>query len=535
MKILTSAQMREVDRLSTEKYGIPSLILMENAGAQVFTALKNNYPDLSSHEVAIFCGKGNNGGDGFVVARQLVKDGIFPDVYLFAHKQEVKADARVNLETLDHMQVPIIKVTELKQWQEIVRGLNRYHVLVDGLLGTGITKPVSGLYEAVIKAVNEIENLTVVSIDIPSGISADSEDLIGEAIRADITVTFTAPKIAHVLGEASQYIGELIVAPIGSPKELLESDQYYLNLITTAAVARQIPKRRFDSHKGTYGHILVVSGSKGKSGAAAMTGMAALRMGAGLVTVATAKSAQSVLASHGVELMTEGLEETEQGTVSERALDRALALLENKDVLAIGPGLTTHPSTVRFVQELVRKSPVPVALDADGINAFAGHAELLRNESDRPITITPHPGEMARLLNTSVSDVQAHRMGAARDFAIKNRLRVVLKGYRTLVADPKGQIYVNFTGNPGMATGGSGDVLTGMIASLLVSRGADTSSSKDYTAAVSAAVYLHGLAGDLAARCLGEESLIASDLLKFLPEAICDIQGETTKKPSRHG
>jgi NAD(P)H-hydrate epimerase len=521
MKILTSAQMREVDRLSTEKYGIPSLFLMENAGAQVYHALEKKCHNLASGKIAIICGKGNNGGDGLVTARQLIMRGIRPDIYLLAKGGDVKGDAKVNLDMVHKMGIPVHEITEVAQWRSATNGLHRYPIIVDALLGTGITQAVSGLYEAAIQDINN-SGAQVIAVDIPSGLRADYEEVVGAAVRADVTVTFTAPKIAHILGEAAQQVGELIIAPIGSPDELLASDEYYLNLVAREEAAREIPPRRFDAHKGTFGHILVVAGSRGKVGAAAMTGLAALRMGAGLVTVATAKSAQSALASYFVELMTEALEETDAGTISQSALGAVLNSLKEKDVLAIGPGLTTHPDTIAFVRKLVNQSPVPVLIDADGINAFVSNTEHLGNENQQPIVMTPHPGEMARLVNTTTKDVQNARVKLARTFAQSHKVHLVLKGYRTLVADPQGQVYVNTTGNPGMATAGSGDVLTGIIAALLVNR--TKPKPKHYGRATAAAVYVHGLAGDLAAKIVGEESLIASDIIKFLPEAILALR-----------
>ncbi|MBI4482369.1 MAG: NAD(P)H-hydrate dehydratase [Acidobacteria bacterium] len=528
IKILKASEVNEIDHVTCEKIGIPRLILMENAGIQVVSVLQEVYPDLPTKKIGIFCGKGNNGGDAMVVSRQLTMKGIAPEVYLLAARDQYQGDALTNLKILEKIEeIQLREVTTTEEWRRAAQQLDQYDIKIDGLLGTGITKPVEGLYAEVIQGLNESRGENV-SIDIPSGLFCDSESREHPSVVADVTVTFTAPKVSHLLGDAAEAVGKLFIRPIGSPDSLLQDERYFLNLITPEDVRGTIPPRRPTSHKGDYGRILVVAGSRGKTGAAAMVGFGALRSGAGLVTIATPRGSQPVVASQFYELMTEGLEETGEGTISEAALDRVLRLLEDSDVLALGPGLSTHPSTVTFVRQLVKFSPVPLVLDADGLNGFRGERQLLQNHKGLPLVITPHPGEMGRLMNLSTSEVLKNRVSLSRTLAREQGIYVILKGHRTLVADPGGQVYVCPTGNPGMATAGVGDVLTGVVASFLVKRQPE-GHPKEYAAALSAAVYAHGLAGDLAAARRGEESLVAGDLLDSLADAFQQVLGNPAR------
>jgi ADP-dependent NAD(P)H-hydrate dehydratase / NAD(P)H-hydrate epimerase len=547
MKILTASQMREVDRLSTERYGIPSLVLMENAGSGVVRALESHFPDLAKLQVAICCGKGNNGGDGFVVARHLILKGMQPLVFLFAAPEEVRGDAATNLGILQKMGVSIQVVPEREFSEESIQRLFLdldADLVVDALLGTGIRLPVSGFMAATIQQMHRFPR--VVAIDVPSGVNCDamgSENDGGMAVRAELTVTFTAPKPAHVFGAREGVIPRWVLVPIGSPAGLVADSRHWLNCLSddeAALVLRQFA-RRGDSHKGDYGHVLAVAGSVGKTGAACLTARSALLAGAGLVTLATPSPCHPVAAGQMLEVMTEPLDATDSGSVSVKAFDygRVEALLDKKDVLAIGPGLGGHAETVGFVRRLVEETTLPIVLDADGINAFVGLAARL-NGQKRVLVLTPHPGEFARLLGRSTADVQSNRVPLARDFAQQHALHLVLKGHRTIYASPSGQVFVNSTGNPGMATGGSGDVLTGILAGLLgqallglpsVDRG---SNGKEPSEAVSQlqpledvialGIYLHGLAGDLAAETQGEKSLVASDIMVHLPEAFLKLE-----------
>ncbi len=521
MKILTAAQMQDIDRLTTERYGVPSLTLMENAGRGVVEFLEQHFSPLHAQKIVILCGRGNNGGDGLVVARLLRERGLKPRVLLLADPGNLRGDAAVNYERLTESAAPEL-VPDPASWQQGKGGLQDCSLLIDALLGTGLTKPLGGFLLAVVQDFPAVfPHARIVSVDLPTGVLADTGDLIGESVRADASVTFTAPKVAHVFPPACYRVGEWVVKPIGTPPEALESNpDFFLNVLERADLAWLAQPRERDAHKGDFGHVLVLGGSVGKTGAAAMAAKAALRAGAGLATVATAKSALPVIASHSMEVMTEPLPETDAGTVSLNALEGGLldALVEGKSVLAVGPGLGRHPETMELVRSVVNKYDLPVVLDADGLNAFAGCIQTLRPDR-RVRVLTPHPGEMGRLTDRKTSAIVAHRLEVAREFAKSHGVQLVLKGFRTLTASPEGQVWVNLTGNPGMATGGSGDVLTGIAAALLAQY-----PERSATEVTAAAVYLHGLAGDIAARELGEASVIAGDILDALPRAYQEIK-----------
>lgn len=509
MKALSASQMREVDRRSIE-LGIPSLILMENAGHRVAEFLIEKFAPLGEHHVVILCGKGNNGGDGLVVARQLwlrARPGRL-DVVLAADPAQLRGDAAENFRMLQVCGCPVQGA--------LTPEMREATIVVDALLGTGLSGPASGDMAGLIREINAgFPRAKIVAVDIPSGLGSDSGAVPGEAVQADYTVTFTAPKVGHVLPPACDRVGELRVCPIGSPASLYEGDEsIFLSLVEPAVFRHLLGPRPRGSHKGDFGHVLVIGGSRGKTGAAAMAGLAALRTGAGLVTVASAQSAIPVIASHAPELMTEALPETETGAIAALDHDLLAGLIRGKDVIAVGPGLGTHPETVSTVRRLVEEAPQFLVIDADGLNALAG-VEL----KGQNLILTPHPGEMARLTGKRTAEVQADRVGVARGFSTGHGVTVALKGQRTLIAFPDGRVWVNPTGTPGMAKGGSGDILTGMLAGLLAQ------APQEVEAAITAAVYLHGLAGEYGAEALGERTLIATDLLAFLPEAMDECAG----------
>jgi len=529
MKIVSTAEMREIDRSTAERFGIPSLTLMENAGAAVARFVLSDYPQ--AERVGILCGKGNNGGDGFVVARKLVEAGRAVRVQLLSDPAELRGDAATMFQNM------LQKLQPLKTAPLIVRegsGLDssdaaeifKADVIVDAILGTGFRPPVSPLYAAAIRKINAA-SAPIVAVDIPSGADADAmrpasatdspAGVLDEA-RADAIVTFTAPHPAHVFAALTS--GPTVVAPIGSPPEAIVS-QLGLHLSTPLDFAQQLAPRARDANKGSYGHVLVIGGSLGKAGAAAMAGFSALRAGAGLSTVATPKSVLATVAAFHPELMTEPLPETEQGTISLRALESGSSLdtLLERKTLAIGPGISRNSETAEFVRTIVKRSATSMVVDADGLNAFEGAADKL-NRCGRTLVITPHPGEMSRLTGLSIAEIQAHRLEVARDFAREHELIVVLKGHRTLIAAPDGTVWVNPTGNPGMATGGTGDILTGMVAGLIAQH------PQHPLGATALAVYLHGLAGDLASESLGENSLVATDLVRFLPQAFAEMRDQ---------
>jgi ADP-dependent NAD(P)H-hydrate dehydratase / NAD(P)H-hydrate epimerase len=516
MKIVSTQEMRAVDRVTSERFGVPSLTLMENAGAAVADYVLSHY--VAARRVVVFCGKGNNGGDGFVAARRLQESGIKVQVILLADPADLHGDAAAMLGKLQSPPIAARSSAELKSEQ--VRLAMQADLYLDAVLGTGFKPPVSGLYADAIALMNASQ-VPVIALDIPSGADADAMGPQGGTIaRADAIVTFTAPRPAHVFSMLTA--GTTVVADIGSPEEAIVS-ALQLNVITARDVAPFVAPRPAESNKGDYGHVLVVGGSLGKSGAAAMGGMAVLRAGAGLSTVATAKSVLGTLAGFHPELMTEPLPETDAGAISIRAQDRIEVLSKGMTVLAIGPGISRDSETAELVRALAAKLQLPMVVDADGLNAFQGRTAKL-NGKGRTLVITPHPGEMARLAGCTIAEVQKDRLGTARKFAREHELIVVLKGHRTLVVRPDGEAWVNTTGNAGMATGGTGDILTGMVAGMIAQH------SKDAFAAVLAAVHLHGLAGDVMRERVGEHSLVATDLLQGLPEAFRRTQNAALEK-----
>jgi hydroxyethylthiazole kinase-like uncharacterized protein yjeF len=505
MKIVTADEMRAIDRATSERFGVPSLTLMENAGAAVADYVLTHYPEAG--RIVVFCGKGNNGGDGFVAARRLHLERKKVQVILLADPSDLRGDAAVMFGQLPGAAIPVRSSEQLNS--ERMRLSLAADLYLDAVLGTGFKPPVSGLYADAIAIMNASQ-VPVVAVDIPSGADADAlGPQSGTIAKADAIVTFTRPRPAHVFSLLTT--GSTFVAEIGSPEEAIVS-ALQLNVITARDVGPLIGPRPAESNKGNYGHVLVAGGSLGKAGAAAMAGMAALRAGAGLSTVATPKSVLGTVAGFHSELMTEPLPETDAGTISTGALSRAEQLAKGKSVLAIGPGISRDPQTAELVRALAAQLQLPMVVDADGLNAFEGRTREL-NGKGRTIVITPHPGEMARLAGCTIAQVQSNRLEVARNFAREHELIVVLKGHRTLVVEANGEAWVNTTGNPGMSTGGTGDILTGMVAGMIAQH------AKQAFVAVLAAVHLHGLAGDVMRERVGEHSLVATDLLKGLPEA----------------
>jgi ADP-dependent NAD(P)H-hydrate dehydratase / NAD(P)H-hydrate epimerase len=519
MKILTAEEMREVDRLSTERHGIPSLTLMENAGAGVARFIEQRWTNLAQRHIVVLCGKGNNGGDGFVAARHLRELGAKPEVYLFAALEEMRGDAATNCKRWQEAYGQLHVIRDSSAWQKAKALLASADIVVDALLGTGTRGAVAGLFAEVIEDVNKRlgpVRSAVVAVDVPSGLVADTGEANGPAVKAAHTVTFTAPKMGMILDASGDHVGQLCVRDIGSPPELIEEvGRSNIRWIDVREVSKYAVPRRADGNKGNYGHALIVAGSVGKSGAAVLASWAGLRVGAGLVTVATPEPVLPIVAAYTPEIMTEPLPATDTGTISMRSFEyeRFDKLVKGKRALAMGPGLTTQDETQQFVHAVVDKRTVPIVLDADGLNAFAGRAQELKNGAG-PIALTPHPGEMARLVGCEVKDVQARRLEVARKSAGDWNAFVILKGHQTVIASPDGQTFVNSTGNPGMSTGGTGDVLTGMLAGLTAQFG-----TTDWVRVLAFGVYLHGLAGDIAYADTGEAPLLASDLIHAIPRA----------------
>jgi NAD(P)H-hydrate epimerase len=516
--VLTADEMRRADRLTIDEVGLPGAVLMENAGAAVAASIRERFPDAG--RIVVLCGKGNNGGDGFVVTRRLKEIGA--EALLLGRKEDVRGDARTHLVACERSGGRVLEVPDAAGWDAARERVRAADLLVDALLGTGLRSRPSGLAaEGIAELVRRADaGVPVVAVDIPSGIRADGGTVDGPTVPATLTVTFAAPKWGHVLPPDCERSGELVVADIGIPSEALAGAEPSLFLLEDADAAAAFPRRRRAAHKGDFGHVLVVAGSVGKTGAAVLAATGALRAGAGLVTVATPASCLTAVAGGRAEIMTEPLPETPSGGVSEDGLDRLLGLAGERDATVLGPGLGQDPSTRALIREVVRRCPVPLIVDADGLNALApdlGDApEDAALGRTAPTVLTPHPGEMARLIRRPVPEIRGRRVPETLELARRSGAVVVLKGQRTVVGEPGGRAAVSPTGNPGMASGGTGDVLAGVIGALLARH--------DAWRAATAGAYVHGRAGDLAAGTGGEEGLAAGDLAEALPRAIESVR-----------
>jgi NAD(P)H-hydrate epimerase len=516
--VFTAAEMRALDARAMEELRIPGTTLMENAGrgaaAEIQALARRLRLPVRGLSVAVVCGRGNNGGDGFVVARVLARAGARVATVLIGEASGVRGDARAMLAALRKARLRCEEVTDETHLVRLETALARSRLVVDALLGTGASGAPRGLAAAAIERINACGR-PVVALDLPSGVASDTGTCADPAVQATLTTTFAGLKRALVLSPAAARAGDVRVIDIGIPGDEVRRDARVFAL-DASDVRAVLPSRRRDAHKGDYGHLLVVAGSLGKTGAAALAARAAMRAGAGLVTVATPRSQQPVIAALVTEPMTEPLEETAVGSASARARDRIVELAKARDALALGPGLGLDPDTQALVRALVRDLPQPMVIDADALSALAGHLDALDGAAG-PRCLTPHPGEMARLLGTSVAAVQAERIETVQRFCVAHRVHLVLKGAASVVGSPDGVALINPTGNPGMASGGTGDVLTGVVGALLAR-------ALSPSVALPAATYLHGLAGDLAARRRGEDGLVASDVLDALPDAILETQ-----------
>jgi NAD(P)H-hydrate epimerase len=531
MRILTAEAMREVDRAAIEELGLPSLVLMENAAIGVVEAIAEAFGDARS--AAIFCGPGNNGGDGLAVARHLFVRGWEARIFLVTNGHEPAGDAAVQLAICRKAELQILEVAGEKDLRVALEAAADCDLVIDALFGTGLSRPLDGLFARVVERINGLP-LPRVAVDLPSGLAGGEPRPIGPHVRADLTVTFAAPKIAHVFAPAADAVGRMVVTDLGIPTRLIddvEEEAGDLHLLVGEELIDLIPDREAGSHKGDYGHALIVAGSSGKAGACILAARAAVRAGAGLVTAAVPDPILQTVDLGSIESMTLGLPAAASGHLAERAADAVLAAIEGKTVVALGPGLGQEPFTVAAIRRIALECPLPLVLDADGLNAFAGRAADLAGRKAETV-LTPHPGELGRLLGVSTAQIQEDRIAAARGAAEETGAIVVLKGHMTLVASGT-VVFVNPTGNPGMATGGTGDVLTGVIAGLLAQ-------GFDALDAAVLGVYLHGLAGDLAAAKVGEMGLAAGDLIETLPAAFAALKGEGEEdhdhdRPHDHG
>ncbi|MDQ6799340.1 MAG: NAD(P)H-hydrate dehydratase [Acidobacteriota bacterium] len=495
MKILTAEQMRNVDRRATDRFAIPSLVLMENAAMAVVDAIFEHYANCE--RVSIFCGTGSNGGDGLAVARHLENRGVVPAVFIVGDRRKYNRDAETNLTICERLALPMYEITDVDSLNAALVYASDADVIVDALFGTGLNRAPDGINAEVIHSMNELA-LPIVAVDVPSGANASSAVPFDPCVQATVTVTFAAPKICHIFEPAAILCGEVIVADISIPDAAIQDEGVTLALTTAADVRPFIEPRLASTHKGTYGHVAIIAGSAGKSGAAVMCARGAIRTGAGLVTVMTDSETARLIHAASIESM------TFSGSLEE--------FLQKKSAVLIGPGLPDTERAYAWVRATVTSIDLPLVIDASALNAFAGRAKEI-NPHRRPRILTPHPGEMARLLGIETKDVVAARIDIARQAARDCNCVVVLKGHQTLIADPEGHVNVNPTGNPGMASGGMGDVLGGIIAAFIAR-------DVDPFDAACAAVYIHGFAGDLLKEEMGDTGLAALDLAERIPKAI---------------
>jgi len=496
MKILDAEQMRNIDRRTTERFGVPSIVLMENAAIAVVEAIFEHYPD--SERVAIVCGTGQNGGDGLAVARHLENRGVVPVIVIAGERSSIKDDARTNLLVCERLGIPIYDVHMVDDIETALAHAADADLLVDALFGTGLNRAPEGIYADLIRGLAELR-IPVLAVDLPSGANASSPVPFEPCVQAEVTVTFAAPKLCHIFEPAALYCGEVIVADISIPEIAIDDETVTLALITPRDVEPHVAPRLAMTHKGTYGHAGIIAGSPGRSGAAVLCARGAIRAGAGLVSVMTDPETARLVHAASIESM----------TYSGTDLQEFLA---HKSAALIGPGLADDEQAYATTRTLVSAIELPLVIDASALNAFASRPADL-NPRSLPRVLTPHPGELARILGTDTMSINADRIGTAREAARLTRCVVVLKGYQTLVAEPDGHVYVNPTGNAGMASGGMGDVLAGIVVALLAR---DT----DPLDAACTAVYLHGLAGDLLRDAMGDTGLAAMDLAEQIPHAI---------------
>nr|HID58999.1 NAD(P)H-hydrate dehydratase [Desulfobacterales bacterium] len=511
MLVVTASEMQEMDRLTIESFGLSGLVLMENAGRAAVDVLFKRFPDIQRIKIGIMAGRGNNGGDGFVMARYLAEKGVSVTVYLLAKTEDVKGDAATNLKLLHPLGIKLLEIPDESAFDAHKEDLLEHDIWVDAMLGTGLKSDVRGIFRDVIEFLNNLQR-PILAVDIPSGLNPDSGKPCGICIKADTTVTFGFPKIGQVIYPGIEFAGNLKVVDIGIPSDVVHKVEPKQSIITKEMIASYFKPRLPETHKGGTGHLLVVGGSPGKTGAVSMTAKAAMRIGAGLVTLALPESLNHIMEAQLVEVMTEPLPETSSHILGVSAFNKIIKLLAGKKGLALGPGMGTNRSTRALVRRLIQAATVPMIIDADGLNCLVENIDILKRLK-APAVLTPHPGEMARLLGIPISSVQENRISVARDFATEHQVYLVLKGARTIIANPQGMVFVNPTGNPGMASGGMGDVLTGMIAGLIVQ-------GFSMDSAVQSAVYLHGAAADHLAQEMGEVGILATDIIERIPKVL---------------
>ncbi len=507
-KACYTEEMRNLDRAATEIGMIPSILLMENAALACVRELKKDF-NLSECKVAIFCGKGNNGGDGLAIAKHLYNAGIDVNVYL-VNGNDFSGDAKINYDIVNAMDIPVDTVTDTDGFEYVIRS---YDILVDAILGTGISGVVRGSVFDIIKLINENARY-VLSVDVPSGINSDNGEICGICINAEKTVTFAAYKIGMFMYPAADSTGEIVVAPISIPKAVIKSQNLLINVTDNEFVRKNLTVRNNNTQKSDYGKLLIIAGSRGMTGAAYLASEAALKSGAGLITLACPESVNTVLENKTTEVMTLPLSDND-GHFAYSATSEIINKIDNFDAVLIGPGLGRSNDVQEFVKTVLKACDVPVIVDADALYAVAQNKDVLRG-CTCDLIFTPHAMEMSRLTGLDISYIEDNRVQVSREFSEETGAVLLLKGHHSLVTAPSLMQYINSTGNPGMASGGSGDVLTGIIAAF-VARGIDS------PIAAAMGAYIHGMAGDIAKEHYGEESLSAKNILECLPKAFCRI------------
>ncbi len=518
VKIVTAREMQSIDEKAINNFNIPGIVLMENAGLGVVKKIKEIFSSqIEGKRVMIFCGKGNNGGDGMVVARHLMNNGLDVKLFLTCSPSEIKGDAATNLKTLQSMGAKIYPVINKKDLHRADISMLYTDLVIDAIYGTGFKGKAQGVTAELIKIINQ-NNRPIISVDLPSGLEADTGKVYGECIKADYTITFGLPKIGLFLEPGCRFSGNIEVVDISIPAKLLKDNFLKRELITEQWAKQNIKKRDREAHKGTFGHVLILGGSPGMTGAVCLTALGALRTGAGIVTVAVPRSLNAIVEQKLTETITKPLPESDNGFLGRDSLESILESVQKADVIAIGPGMGVSVESETLLKELLPQLKIPVVLDADGLNLLSN---IIKNDKDfikklpKDIILTPHPGEMSRLADMSISDIQENRLKVAEKFSKDWNCNLVLKGAKTIISSPSNRTYLNITGNPGMATGGSGDVLTGIISSFV---------GQGYNCLTSSAmgVFIHGFAADIAAGVKGEYSLTAGDIVEYLPRVLMD-------------
>lgn len=515
MKVVTSEIMKNLDKKSVEAFGINSIVLMENAGRSVAQIIIKEFDALAKKGVVVFCGKGNNGGDGFVAARHLINKGYNVDVVFLGKKDELKDDALANYNALSRITDIIHEINNVAEFRNTDINLKEKGLIVDALLGTGIQGGIREPYFGVIDLINN-SGLPVIAVDIPSGINANTGAVDGIAVRAKKTVTFGLAKIGVVVYPGAEYAGDIEVVDISIPNKLIKQTYIPYNLVNHEYISSILKPRNYSTNKGDYGHTLIIAGSEGKSGAGILAAKGALRAGSGLVTLAGPEGLMPVYETAVIEALKEPLTQTLDGVIDKSSISKVEKLIQTRDVVAIGPGIGTEPQTTEFAFDLIKKCKLPIVIDADGINILAKNPQVLIESKNDNIVLTPHPGEFGRLVNMNPKEVNSDRINITREFAKLYRCTLVLKGARTIIANKDGEIWINPTGNPGMATGGMGDVLTGIIAGLIAT-------GIDPQQAAIAGVFIHGMAGDIVYAYHRNSAVLASEILDRIPYVISTI------------